>query len=96
MNMNPEAPPTVLLRAASALTRAILLLHREGLAEPQPDSKRQPENDARALKLFEAEAGQALLDASKCPDFVLDRGHWFAEFLTDDQKADLKAFLLTL
>ena len=34
--------------------------------------------------------------ASKYPDFVLDRGHWFAETLTDEQKKDLKAFLKTL
>jgi hypothetical protein len=34
--------------------------------------------------------------ASKNPDFVLDRGHWFAETLTDAQKNDLRAFLRTL
>jgi hypothetical protein len=46
--------------------------------------------------VFQDEAGQALLEASKCPDFVLDRGHWFAEHLTDDEKRQLKAFLKTL
>jgi hypothetical protein len=33
---------------------------------------------------------------SKCPDFVLDRGHWFGEALSDRDKTDLKAFLKTL
>jgi len=37
-----------------------------------------------------------LLEASKCPDFVLDRGHWFAQGLTEDEKNELKAFLRTL
>ena len=53
-------------------------------------------SDAARLKVFQDEAGQALLEASKCPDFVLDRGHWFAEHLTDDEKRQLKAFLKTL
>jgi hypothetical protein len=34
--------------------------------------------------------------ASKCPDFVLDRGHYFGEALTDQEKMDLIAFLKTL
>jgi len=36
------------------------------------------------------------LKVSKCPDFVLDRGHWFAEGLSDEQKQQLKEFLKTL
>ena len=35
---------------------------------------------------WKEEAGLALLKASKCPDFVLDRGHWFAEGLTEPEK----------
>jgi hypothetical protein len=46
--------------------------------------------------VFEREAGQPLVNASKCPDYVLDRGHWFGEALTPDQKRDLIAFLKTL
>lgn len=83
MNMNPEAPPGKLLRGATALLRAIHLSDQESGEEAK-------------LKMFEAEAGQALLEASKCPDFVLDRGHWFAEDLTYEQKDQLKAFLRTL
>jgi hypothetical protein len=54
------------------------------------------DGDGAALRAFEAEAGLALLKASKCPDFVLDRGHWFAEGLSEDEKRQLKAFLKTL
>ena len=96
MNINPEAPTGALLRAGSAVTRAILTIHRDNLVEPVPDPTQQAQNEKAALKLFEDEAGQALLEASKCPDFVLDRGHWFAEFLSDAEKSDLKAFLKTL
>lgn len=42
------------------------------------------------------EAGPALLAASKCPDMVLDRGHWFGEHLTPEEKAALKVFLKSL
>jgi hypothetical protein len=52
--------------------------------------------NASALAAFEREAGLPLLKVSKCPDFVLDRGHWFAEGLSAEQKQQLKAFLKTL
>jgi len=88
MNMNPEAPIGKLLRGTTALIRAIYLSARV----PGDD----PGSEAARLRVFESEAGQALLEASKCPDFVLDRGHWFAEDLSADQKRQLKAFLRTL
>jgi hypothetical protein len=83
MNINPEAPTANLIRAVSAMTRGILLSRRE-------------KNPADALRVFEEEAGQPLLEVSKCPDFVLDRGHWFGEALSDNDKKNLKAFLKTL
>ncbi len=55
-----------------------------------------------AWKVFSQRAGQQLLDASKCPDFVLDRGHLFGETLNadpaknDEDKEALIAFLKTL
>jgi hypothetical protein len=48
------------------------------------------------LKVFEQTAGPALMKGSKCPDFGLDRGHYFGEQLTDVEKRDLIAFLKTL
>jgi hypothetical protein len=84
MNINPEAPGDVLVGAVSAMTRGILLVRRDKL------------EGSAALRAFEKEAGLALLRASKCPDFVLDRGHWFGEALSDDEKKSLKAFLKTL
>ncbi len=55
-----------------------------------------------AWEVFKRQAGQPLMDASKCPDFVLDRGHLFGETLdpdpvkNDQAKEDLIAFLKTL
>jgi hypothetical protein len=83
MNMNPEAPPLHLVRAISGLTRGLLLAGRE-------------EDAGKRRVVFEREAADALLGVSKCPDFVLDRGHWFGEHLTPQEKAQLKAFLKTL
>lgn len=84
MNLNPKAPPGVLLDAASGMTRGILRIRKDSL------------KDAEALRVFEAEAGVPLVNASKCPDFVMDRGHWFGEGLTAAEKQQLKAFLKTL
>ncbi len=86
MSLNPQAPLGDLVRAMSGMTRGLMRIRKEGL----------PDTNGVALRAFEAEAGLALLKASKCPDFVLDRGHWFAEGLSDDQKRALKAFLKTL
>ena len=96
MNINPEAPMSTLLRAGSTLTHAVLHIRRDHLVGDGVDAQSARKNAPRALKIFEDEAGQALLEASKCPDFVLDRGHWFAEDLSPTDKEALKAFLRTL
>jgi hypothetical protein len=83
MNMNPEAPPLNLVRAVAGLTRGMALAGRE----------RDPE---QRRVVFEREASAALLGVSKCPDFVMDRGHWFGEHLSAEEKVQLKAFLKTL
>jgi hypothetical protein len=83
MNMNPDAPLGNKLRAVTALAKGIYVT-------------RKTVGEGQQLREFENAAGQALIEASKCPDFVLDRGHWFAEGLSADEKQQLKAFLLTL
>jgi len=84
MNVNPDAPPDAIVDALAGLARGVLRAGRTGLTERE------------RLAAFEAETAAPLLRASKCPDFVLDRGHWFAEGLSDEEKRRLKAFLLTL
>lgn len=86
MNINPEAPNGVLFNAVSGLARGILRVDKDELSD----------DGGQALEAFMKEAGLPLLKASKCPDFVLDRGHWFAQALSDDEKKQLKAFLETL
>lgn len=82
MNMNPESDhfPQALVAVFSAIAK-IQSDHLTG---------------DRAWAVFRDYAGAALLKASKCPDFVLDRGHWFGEALKDDEKEALIAFLKTL
>jgi len=86
MNINPEAPPLDLFNAGAGLVRGVLRVRRDNLSDDR----------FAALAAFQQEAGPALLKASKCPDFVLDRGHWFSQGLPDDEKRQLKAFLETL
>src|SRR5262249_35931742 len=84
MNLNPEASMVDLLEAGFGMTRGFLRITKDSLP------------DGLAWQAFKEEAAAPLMRVSKCPDFVLDRGHWFAEHLTDEQKKQLKAFLKTL
>ena len=107
INLNPDAPASVLLEASGALVRGMLLARRELPSKTELQAAAMADAQARlrqtvaakhekALAVFEREAGPALLKASKCPDFVLDRGHTFGAELPEDQKRALKAFLMTL
>jgi hypothetical protein len=83
MNLDPDKRAQS-AQALIALVRAISEIKRQGLT-----------GDA-AYEVLAKRAGPALIAASKVPDMVLDRGHWFGEFLTDDEKEALIAFLKTL
>jgi hypothetical protein len=58
------------------------------------DLKDLPENvsDEQARAIF-ADLVEPLLELSKCPDFVVNRGHYFGTRLTDEEKVDLIAYL---
>ena len=60
------------------------------------DLKALPPNatDAQALPVFADLAGP-LMALSKCPDFVVNRGHYFGAKLADDDKRALIEFLKT-
>ncbi len=83
MNLDPDKKGKV-GPALLALVRAMLQINQQHLTGEQ------------AYQVFAKVAGQPLMEASKCPDFVLDRGHWFGESLSDDDKRALIAFLKTL
>lgn len=82
MNLDPEKP-TKLPAALVGLLRATLKMR----FNPEGEDDYQ---------ILAREAGPALLAASKCPDMVLDRGHWFGEHLTPEEKEALKVFLKSL
>ena len=88
MSMDPTSPK--LPNAVVSMILATAEIKKRGLAGEE------------AWKVLSQRAGQALLDASKCPDFVLDRGHLFGETLdpdpkkNDEDKEALIAFLKTL
>ncbi len=85
MNLDPDLKKIgKVAPALVGLTRAILKINKEHLSGEQ------------AYEVFAKKAGPALMAASKCPDFVLDRGHWFGESLTDEEKENLIVFLKTL
>ena len=88
MSMDPESPK--LPKAIVSMILATAEIKKKNLVREE------------AWNVFSAKAGQALMDASKCPDFVLDRGHLFGETLDPDpvkndaDKEALIAFLKTL
>ncbi len=88
MSMDSESPK--LPKAIVSLILAMAEIKKQGLS------------GEAAYQVFARIAGQPLLDASNCPDFVLDRGHLFGETLNADpvqneaDKEALIAFLKTL
>lgn len=83
LNLNPDSPASVRFEAIAATFKGMRAIDKIT-------------DEDEALKTFEKIAGPALVRASKCPDYVMDRGHWFGEALTDAEKYDLIAFLRTL
>ena len=82
-SMNPEAPPADMLSAFWKMHKACHKIQGEKLS------------DEEATRVFDAEAGPALLKVSKSPDWVEDRGHYFPVPLSDPDKLALKEFLKT-
>lgn len=62
------------------------------------DELREPATQARAERIWygDPEVVDSLLSHSKCPDFVVNRGHYFGADLSDPDKEALVAFLKTL
>lgn len=84
-NLDPEAPIQKRWAAVHALTDFILE-HHTAIEGQKPGRKE-----------FEERVAPALMAASKCPDFVMDRGHdyEFIRNLTDDEKQALIELLKT-
>jgi hypothetical protein len=84
-NMDPNAPSAKRREALHALADFVLDYHR---AE---------EGKKPGRKEFEERVAPALMNASKCPDFVMDRGHdyEFIRHLSDGEKKALIELLKT-
>jgi hypothetical protein len=77
-NANPDADPADLRRVLAA-TRSVLTEIESTRAEP-----------GRAQEIMRAQLAPALMAVSKCPDFVMDRGHsfnWFDDMTDADKEA---------
>jgi hypothetical protein len=90
-NFDP-LPPTTSLRERlahdKAVIKVVVQLIRDLKALPQGAS------DEQARKVF-SNAGEQLFALSKCPDYVVNRGHYFGSNLGDADKKALIAFLKT-
>jgi hypothetical protein len=80
------------LRARLAYDKAVV----SAVAELVGDLRTLPKGatDAEARKVF-ANVGEKLFALSKCPDYVVNRGHYFGAQLSDADKTALIAFLKT-
>ncbi|WP_094411224.1 hypothetical protein [Rhodopirellula sp. MGV] len=85
-NFNPDAPRADQIAAARMLTA--------GLAEIE---SRHLDTEA-ATEVMKSKIAPTLMSINKCPDFVMDRGHYFPWFrnMTDDDKNALIELLKTL
>jgi hypothetical protein len=90
-NFEPLPPPTSLrerLAHDKAVVKAVFTLVHDLKALP-PDA-----TDEQARQVF-ANVGEQLFALSKCPDYVVNRGHYFGSDLSDADKKALIAFLKT-
>ena len=77
-NINPDAP--------QAKIKAALLTVVDAMSDIETRHLQGPEKDA----VINTRIGPALMSISKCPDFVMDKGHyfsWFSEMTKDDKDA---------
>jgi hypothetical protein len=90
-NFDP-LPPTTRLRERlahdKAVVKVVIQLVRDLKALPQGAS------DEQARKVF-SNVGEQLFALSKCPDYVVNRGHYFGSDLNDADKKALIAFVKT-
>lgn len=83
-NLNPEADPAQLVALLVRIKKALLEIRHKNL------------DSAAARELLKTDVAPALLKASKCPDLITDRGHYYGADLPDDDKRALIEFLKTL
>jgi hypothetical protein len=76
------------LKHDKAVIKAVLQLVHDLKALPQGAT------DEQARQVF-ANLGEQLFALSKCPDYVVNRGHYFGAQLSDADKQALIAFLKT-
>ena len=84
-NFNSEAERETQIRSVQAVAA--------GLAEIESRSL----DDSEALRVMKEKIAPALMKVNKCPDFVMDHGHYFPWFkdMTDDDKEALIELLKT-
>src|SRR5581483_10413084 len=85
-NVDPLAPRKDLINAGNLLVEFLNKHHEAALKNPNDNAAK-----AARRREFQDVCAPALLKVSKCPDFVLDRGHdyVFIRDMTDDEKSEL-------
>lgn len=98
----PRGTPVNLLMSLDPAKRSKVAPAVVALLKASLQIKKQRLVGEEAYAIIAKQAGPALIAASKCPDFVLDHGHYFGEVLdpdpakNDQTKEALIAFLKTL
>jgi hypothetical protein len=98
----PRGTPVNLLMSLDPAKRAQVAPALVALLRASAQIQKQHLVGEEAYAVIAKQAGPALIAASKCPDFVLDHGHYFGEVLdpdpakNDETKEALIAFLKTL
>jgi hypothetical protein len=90
-NFDPLPPSTSLrerLAHDKAVVKAVVQLVHDLKALPQGAT------DEQARQVF-SNVGEQLFTLSKCPDYIVNRGHYFGTTLSDADKKAVIAFLKT-
>jgi len=90
-NINPLSESTSLIdRAAYTLKLLKVVLDLKSDLKSLPPHP----SDEQARAVFDKHVPE-LLSVSKCPDFIINKGHYFGTNLSDEEKDDLIEFLKT-
>jgi mono/diheme cytochrome c family protein len=86
----PRGTPVNLLMSIDPAKRAQVAPALVALLKASVQIQKQHLAGEEAYAVIAKQAGPALMAASKCPDFVLDHGHYFGETLNEEPKTNLK------
>ncbi len=89
-NVNPEADRGKLIKTVGFLVTKLAEIESRHLKNEPAKGQSAGTGETEADRIMREEIAPALMEVSKCPDFVMDKGHyyeWFKDMTNEDKEA---------